>query len=115
MNYYKIEFNPVITTAFAMFRYLVQGRYGNNAWSSDAHSFYLIATPDSSETLLEYVDPSRNKSGQLLPGASELCLLISHVSQEDSSLPTDAKEWLYKLTQTVDELSAFLQKFDKPD
>jgi len=108
MNYYRLSFNPKITEAFNIFRLAVNKRYGKNSWSSDITPFYLVATSDSIQEISEYVDVSKDSSTANLPGAATLGLVISPISVSDESLPKEAKAWLTRKVESVDELSSLI-------
>ncbi|MDY7576544.1 hypothetical protein [Actimicrobium sp. CCI2.3] len=114
MNYYRLSFNPQITQGFNMFRLLVQQKYGNNTWISDTDTFYLVATPDSIQDISRNVDVSTDQSGAALPGAATLGLVIEAISVNEEGLPKEAKAWLIRKVEAVEELRAFVDKLDPP-
>lgn len=114
MNYYRLSFNPKITEAFTMFRHLVQQKYGKNTWSSDTDPFYLVATPNSIQEISRYVDVSSDPSGAGLPGAATLGLVIEAISVNEEGLSEEAKEWLIRKVEAVNELRALVDRLDPP-
>jgi hypothetical protein len=115
MNFYKISFNPKISEAFNMFRGLVKMKYGQNAWSSDADHFYLVATPSPLEEVRKYVDVSIDPDGSKLPGAADLGLEIASIGPDEQGLPESARTWLTAKVQAVTALTDILRQHDKSE
>lgn len=114
MNYYKLTFDSEMSVALRIFQRQVAAKYFKNSWSSPDIPLYVIATNDTPEQVAKQIDLSNDPIGSGFAGAEKLNLKIEKISAATTGLPKEASDWLAHQVQIVDDMRAFIEKYDKP-